>query len=176
MLGEACDNSLHPCCKPSSHSQPSPACVAANGHSAGISTSRHENGDINRCSTYLNAYAVFPAPSPFSEGKWQQNSGAMRGPRMRTLVSIGKSNCTIEKFNVVRTSPQRGSDAAVFRPKFRHARLARGCLLQPCALLPQVATFCLSTQRRASAPIELTPRSGGVRVMPSIQVIGDQAE
>ena len=117
-----------------------------------------------------------PCALPDREGFAKPIARAYCAAGMRTLVSIGKSNCTIEKFNVVRTSPQRGSDAAVFRPKFRHARLARGCLLQPCALLPQVATFCLSTQRRASAPIELTPRSGGVRVMPSIQVIGDQAE
>ncbi|SPP93466.1 protein of unknown function [Bradyrhizobium vignae] len=57
-----CNNSLHPCYKRSFHNQPSVAFAAESERLGGTCASLLEYVRINRCSRYLNAYAVFPAP------------------------------------------------------------------------------------------------------------------
>ncbi|SPP98958.1 protein of unknown function [Bradyrhizobium vignae] len=53
-----CNNSLHPCYKRSFHNQPSVAFAAESERLGGTCASLLENVRINRCSRYLNAYAV----------------------------------------------------------------------------------------------------------------------
>ncbi len=70
---------MHPCCKQSFHNQPSVACAAENARWGATFASLLENASINRCSRYLNAYAVFPAPLlQGEEGAIEQSSGASR--------------------------------------------------------------------------------------------------
>ncbi|SPP96792.1 protein of unknown function [Bradyrhizobium vignae] len=57
-----CNNSLHPCYKRSFHNQPSVAFAAESERLGGTCASLLENVRINRCSRYLNAYAVGPGP------------------------------------------------------------------------------------------------------------------
>jgi hypothetical protein len=74
-----CNNSLHPCYKRSFHNQPSVASAAENERLGGTCASLLENVGINRCSRYLNAYAVFPAPSLYSRrANEMQTSGDPR--------------------------------------------------------------------------------------------------
>ncbi|SPP94768.1 protein of unknown function [Bradyrhizobium vignae] len=72
-----CNNSLHPCYKRSFHNQPSVAFAAESERLGGTCASLLENVRINRCSRYLNAYAVFPAPSVWRGSK----TGAKLGRR-----------------------------------------------------------------------------------------------
>jgi len=60
---------------------------------------------------------------------------------------IGKSDAALWKSSILRRSPWRGSDTALLQPKFRHAPLAWGALLQQSS--------ALSSAGRDDLPIDI---------------------